>query len=115
RRASSGARELAIMQEAHAGKSQDQQRSGAMFLKGQERRDTRFIVIFEEMCAAGDQRARALQEMLLNASGITSDQAVIQSLVVGEIKAEFEQARLQAPVGLRQKKKFPVNGLDRGN
>ena len=97
--------ELAFVEQAHSWQAENNERRGLMFGRGEKGRNAGLIVVFEEMGATSKELIGRREEMTLNGGWVFRDEMVVEALVVGEIKTEFLQARLQAPVDFGQKEK----------
>ena len=115
RNADFGAGELAFVKESHAGQAKNEQRRGSLFSGRQDRGDSPFVVILEEMRAARNCRWGQAKEMLLNADAVVCNDAVVQGLVVSKIEAEGLEAFLEVPINFGQEQESVMSSFDSGN
>src|SRR4030095_8565242 len=107
-----GSPKLSLMQKAHPGQAQNEQRGCAMLGEGKHGGDARLVVVFQKMSAGGDELRQLTQQVMVHSPGIACHEFGIQRLIVSEIETESLQTRLESPINLRQEKKIRVCGFN---
>src|SRR5437870_13115314 len=97
--------ELAFVEQAHSRQAENNERRRLMFGRREQGCNTGLIVVFEEMGAVSEELLGRGEQMTLNGGWVFRDEMVVEALVVGEIKTEFLQAGLEAPIDFGQKEK----------
>jgi len=72
---------------------------------GQESGDARLVVVFEKVRPSLEEAGRHDKEMPAHIRVVARDQVIVKPFVVGVIEAQFQQPRLQVPVGFGQEEK----------
>ena len=98
------------MKEAHPWQTQDKEGRRRLFSRREEGGRARLIMVLKEVRARRQDLGRQVQEVALHARGISGNELVIETLVVGVIKAKLLQAPFQTPISLRKEEK-PRQGL----